>query len=276
MGKKSSPSTFLNFFTFDLQITWNLTPPFSPLFKPKLIKDMKNNTTNDMPRETRDILSCECFFSTLYVDCVNHYVIMKTEIRAARALAWRLLGLVTQHSEKGALRDQSKQDAAALQYEQSLLFGEVRRTSKEEQTGKENREKKKEWNWCQRASGSSGREAPHSQSSPPRAYINFFHWFFFSVFSFHGDGLRRRGRTACSLRLPKRLNRRENFVYLKLVADYYVLICLYNKRTQSHQIWRKHHFLISSWFEPHFWRNFRRIKKEIYSIATKKYVLWPF
>ena len=95
MGKKSSPSTFLNFFTFDLQITWNLTPPFSPLFKPKLIKDMKNNTTNDMPRETRDILSCECFFSTLYVDCVNHYVIMKTEIRAARALAWRLLGLVT-------------------------------------------------------------------------------------------------------------------------------------------------------------------------------------
>ena len=75
-----------------------------------------------------------------------------------------------------------------------------------------------------------------------------------------GDGLRRRGRTACSLRLPKRLNRRENFVYWKLVADYYMLICLYNKRTQSHQIWRKHHFLISSWFGPHFWRNFRRIK----------------
>ena len=102
MGKKSYPSTFLNFSTFVLRITWNLTPPFSPLFKPKLIKDMIKNTTNDMPRETRYIFSCQCFV------CVNDYVIMKTEIRAARALAWRLLGLVTQHSEEGALRDQSK------------------------------------------------------------------------------------------------------------------------------------------------------------------------
>ena len=32
MGKKSSPSIFLNFFTFVLRITWDLTPPFLPLF----------------------------------------------------------------------------------------------------------------------------------------------------------------------------------------------------------------------------------------------------
>ena len=103
-------------------------------------------------------------------------------------------------------------------------------------------------------------------SKLPTALTLFFSLIFFSFFLpffFMGDGLRRRGRPACSLRLPKRLNRRENFVYLKLVmlvADYYMLICLYNKRSQSHQIWRKHHFLISSWFGLHFWRNFRGIK----------------
>ena len=32
MWKKSSPSIFLNFFTFVLRITWDLTPPFFPLF----------------------------------------------------------------------------------------------------------------------------------------------------------------------------------------------------------------------------------------------------
>ena len=100
MGKKSSPST-LNFSTFVLRITWNLTPPFSPLSIPKLIKERKEHHEWHAARDPRHF-SCECFF------CVNDYVIMKTEIRAARALAWRLLGLVTQHSEKGALRDQSK------------------------------------------------------------------------------------------------------------------------------------------------------------------------
>ena len=40
MGKKSSPST-LNFSTFVLRITWNLTPPFSPLSIPKRIKEKK-------------------------------------------------------------------------------------------------------------------------------------------------------------------------------------------------------------------------------------------
>ena len=97
MWKKSSPSIFLNFFTFVLRITWDLTPPFLPLFLNQ--NWSKKNTTNDMPRETRDIFSCDCFSSTLCVDCVNHSVIMKTEIRPARALAWRLLGLVTQHCE---------------------------------------------------------------------------------------------------------------------------------------------------------------------------------
>ena len=42
MGKKSSPST-LNFSTFVLRITWNLTPPFSPLSIPKLIKEKKEH-----------------------------------------------------------------------------------------------------------------------------------------------------------------------------------------------------------------------------------------
>ena len=100
MGKKSSPST-LNFSTFVQRITWNLTPPFTPLSMPKLIKEKKEHHERHAARDPRHF-SCECFF------CVNDYVIMKTEIRAARALAWRLLGLVTQHSEKDALRDQSK------------------------------------------------------------------------------------------------------------------------------------------------------------------------
>ena len=65
MGKKSSPST-LNFSTFVLRITWNLTPPFSPLSIPK---HHERHAARD-PRH----FSCECFF------CVNDYVIMKTEI----------------------------------------------------------------------------------------------------------------------------------------------------------------------------------------------------
>ena len=68
---------------------------------PKLIKEKKEHHERHAARDPRHF-SCECFF------CVNDYVIMKIEIRAARALAWRLLGLVTQHSEKCALRDQSK------------------------------------------------------------------------------------------------------------------------------------------------------------------------
>ena len=66
MGKKSYPSTFLNFSTFVLRITWNLTPPFSPLSIPK---HHERHAARD-PRH----FSCECFF------CVNDYVIMKTEI----------------------------------------------------------------------------------------------------------------------------------------------------------------------------------------------------
>ena len=60
MWKKSSPSIFLNFFTFVLRITWDLTPPFLPLFLNQ--NWSKKNTTNDMPRETRDIFFLWMFF----------------------------------------------------------------------------------------------------------------------------------------------------------------------------------------------------------------------
>ena len=54
------------------------------LLKPKLIK--KEHHERHAARDPRHFF-CECFSSTLCVDCVNHSVIMKTEIRPARALA---------------------------------------------------------------------------------------------------------------------------------------------------------------------------------------------
>ena len=101
MEKKSYPSTFLNFSNFVLRITWNLTPPFSPLFKQNWWKIWKR-TPRTTCRERLDT------FFLVNVSSASMTMSMKTEIRAARALAWRLLGLVTQHSEEGALRDQSK------------------------------------------------------------------------------------------------------------------------------------------------------------------------
>ena len=53
MRKKSSPSTFLNFSTFVLRTTWNLTPPFSPLSIPKLIKEKKEHHERHAARDPR-------------------------------------------------------------------------------------------------------------------------------------------------------------------------------------------------------------------------------
>ena len=69
------------------------------LLKPKLIKDQWKRTPRTTCRERPETFFLVNVSSTLCVDCVNHSVIMKTEIRPARALAWCLLGLVTQHCE---------------------------------------------------------------------------------------------------------------------------------------------------------------------------------
>ena len=229
MGKKEFPSTFLNFFTFVLRTTWSLTPPFSSLFKPKLIKDMKNNTTNDMPRETRDIFFMWMFLlHTLRWLCQS--LCHNKNWNKSSAL-WRDVYLVSSHNTLKRVRCVTSPNKTRLRYSTSSpsfsakSVARVKKNKKEKKTGK----KRKKKIYFSALQGALRVRRP-TLKAPHRALTLMFFtdwiFFFFCLFFFMGEGLRRRARTACGLRLPKRLNRRGNFAFWKLVDDYYVFICL--------------------------------------------------
>ena len=111
------------------------------------------------------------------------------------------------------MRDQTKEDAAAIHYEQSLLFGKVRRASQKKKRTKEQNKtgkKRKREIVVSALQGALGVRRP---------IINFSHQLFFFLFFFlhkRRTSLKRKTGTACSLQLPKRLQTHTKFAYCNL------------------------------------------------------------